>query len=401
MTRGTQHIFDVLREIDLSKIQTEAARRFQLLVVGTVPLAERVAEALSLDDDKAGVHPWIVIRDVTEAPSGLTEADLVVMVSEGLEPSPAHERWVQQSYQASRPILSVIVGETAERTVGADLPRPLENARVLLPTLNDDTVTRLLVPELVRSLPEGLELAFARHLPRLRATVMQQLIENAARANALYSATTGLAGVVPILNLPLNVADFIVLTKNQLVMAYKIALAGGKTGEPQALVGEMAGVLGGGLLLRQLARELVGLVPVWGIVPNVVVSYAGTWTIGRGIEVWVTHGERATQEELRRTYRQAVETGRVLARQIVDAGKARGRALWSPKSSDRSGPNINIRVLPPPDKTDAEYEDAEHKDTGHKDTEHDDAASGTDGARYGRVGDANLGETGSSDGAER
>ncbi|MDZ7703252.1 MAG: hypothetical protein U5L04_02050 [Trueperaceae bacterium] len=386
MTRGTQHIFDVLREIDLSKIQTEAERRFQLLVVGTVPLAERVAEALSLDDDKAGVHPWIVVRDVAEAPSGLTEADLVVMVSEGLEPSPAHERWLQQSYQASRPILNVIVGETAERTVGAELPRPLENARVLLPRLDDDTVARLLVPELVRSLPEGLELAFARHLPLLRTTVMQQLIEQTARANALYSATTGLAGVVPILNLPLNVADFIVLTKNQLVMAYKIALAGGKTGEPQALVGEMAGVLGGGLLLRQLARELVGLVPVWGIVPNVVVSYAGTWTIGRGVEVWVTRGERATQEELRRTYRQAVETGRVLARQLVEAGKARGRALWSPKSSNRSGPNINIRVLPPPDKTD---------------TEQGDAASGTDGAHYGDVGDANLGETGSSDGAER
>lgn len=372
MTRGTQHVFDVLREIDLSKFQTDAGRRFQLWVVGPVPLHERLAEALSRNDDKTGVHPWIVSKDVDETPDGLSDADLVVMVSEGLEPPPNYDAWMQQSYQAKRPLVSVALGEDAGRTVGAELPRPLETARVLLPTLDDDVVAKRLVPTLVNSMPAGLELALARHLPLFRNDVITRVIDETARANALYSATTGLAGVVPILNLPLNVADFIVLTKNQLVMAYKIALAGGKTGEPQQLVGEMASVLGGGLLLRQLARELVGLVPVWGIVPNVVVSYAGTWTIGRGVEVWVTRGERATQEELREVYRRAVDTGRGLARQLVDAGKARGRALWSPSiwssSKRRFGPDINIRVLPPPGE-EAERENTGRENTGREDTE--------------------------------
>ena len=57
----------------------------------------------------------------------------------------------------------------------------------------------------------------------------------------------GLAEVVPILTAPLNLGDMIVLTKNQLLMGYRLVLAAGRDGEPKKLIGEILGMLGGGL----------------------------------------------------------------------------------------------------------------------------------------------------------
>ena len=54
-------------------------------------------------------------------------------------------------------------------------------------------------------------------------------------------------------------------------MSYRIALASGKKGTPRELVGEVLGVIGGGFLFRQGARQLVGLIPVAGIAPKVAV----------------------------------------------------------------------------------------------------------------------------------
>jgi len=45
----------------------------------------------------------------------------------------------------------------------------------------------------------------------------------------------------------MNLGDIVILTKNQLVMSYKIALVAGKSGTPRHLIGEILGVLGGGL----------------------------------------------------------------------------------------------------------------------------------------------------------
>jgi uncharacterized protein (DUF697 family) len=82
----------------------------------------------------------------------------------------------------------------------------------------------------------------------------------------------------------------VVLTKNQLVMSYRIALASGKKGTPRDLVGEVLGVIGGGFLFRQGARQLVGLIPVAGIVPKVAVAYAGTLAIGKAVVTWAAYG---------------------------------------------------------------------------------------------------------------
>src|SRR5262249_56884703 len=126
-----------------------------------------------------------------------------------------------------------------------------------------------------------LRIALARQLVPLREPFFADIIEETARANAMYALTTGVAEAVPVLDVPLNLADIVVLTKNQLVMSYRIALAAGKKGTARELVGEVLGVVGGGFLFGQGARQLVGLIPLAGIGPKVGVAYAGTLAIGR------------------------------------------------------------------------------------------------------------------------
>jgi len=55
----------------------------------------------------------------------------------------------------------------------------------------------------------------------------------------------------------------------------------------------MLGGIGSGFLFRQGARQLVGLIPVAGIVPRVAVAYAGTLAIGKTVVAWTTYGARS------------------------------------------------------------------------------------------------------------
>jgi uncharacterized protein (DUF697 family) len=157
----------------------------------------------------------------------------------------------------------------------------------------------------------------ARQLPALRPAAFDVLTDETARANAAYALTMGLAETVPLLGAPLNLADMVVLTKNQLVMAYRIALAAGKTGAARDLVGELVSVIGGGFLFRQVGRQLVGLVPVIGLVPKVAVAYAGTLAIARAVVVWATEGHRLGPAAIKRVYHEAWERARAVAQSLV------------------------------------------------------------------------------------
>jgi uncharacterized protein (DUF697 family) len=114
-----------------------------------------------------------------------------------------------------------------------------------------------------------------------------------------------------------------VLTKNQLVMSYRLAIAAGKDGEPRAMIGEILGVLGGGLLFRQLARQLVGLIPVVGLVPKVAIAYGGTWAIGRAIVLWATEGREVSQDLVRSLSNEGLQRGRAVAARLVEQARER------------------------------------------------------------------------------
>ncbi|MDQ3814830.1 MAG: hypothetical protein M3347_12880 [Armatimonadota bacterium] len=330
---------NLLREVNLKAIKQEAEREFRLLVTGEPMLAALSAERLSAEPGKTGIHPWLVGYPLPLQPRDFKANDLALIVVHEPDLDKNQADAVRRLHDARIPVVVVVVSDTARQKVGAELPRPGETARVILsPSLDQEEFEEQLLPALVQAAPENLRLALARQLPVLRAPIAHALIEESSRANAVYVTSTALAEVIPALTLPLNVADVVVLTKNQLLMAYKIALAFGKQGTPREIIGEIIGVVGSGLLFRQVAREMVGLIPVVGVVPKIAVSYAGTWVIGQTIYVWASRGEKLSRSEIRQFYAESLSKGRALADKLVD--KLRRPALPAPDGEDEGGDKV-------------------------------------------------------------
>lgn len=314
----TKTLFNIIREINLNDIRQSADLPVRLALVGESGVVGQLAKVL-------GSPPWVsVLTEVDEKRPG----DVLLRVSEGEPPS--------------EPLppggLEVVIKAEAN----AALPD-----RVTLDSLEAAELELALGPSILAKTPEGLRLSLARHIPLLRDAYARTLVEDTSRSNAIYAASTGVAQVVPILNIPLNVADIVILTKNQLIMAYKLALAEGKKGEPQELMKEIVSVVGGGFFFRQVARELVGLIPAWGIVPKVAVSYAGTWVIGQTVHAWAAEGETTTVKEMRRYYGEALEQGKALASSLVDSVRDGGKRT---RRSRAKSP----KKLPPPEAPDDE-----------------------------------------------
>jgi len=308
-------VWRLMREVDLEAIRVESERTFRVAIVAEDPADAESAAAL-LTAVAGERHPWLLAG--SELPAGAL--DVVILVTRSADLGPRLS--MLAGALARVPLVTFVVGASGPL---AGVVRPGEAARAAAAGL-DEAAVPAMAQALFSSVPAELRLAFARQLPPLRSGFVSALVEETARANALYALSTGVAEVVPVLNVPLNLADIVLLTKNQLVMSYRIALASGKRGRPRELLGEVVGVIGGGFLLRQLARELVGLIPVAGVAPKVAVAYAGTWAIGRAVGVWAGGGAKPSSASLKSYYAEAVGRGREVAAALsAKTGRLLGR----------------------------------------------------------------------------
>ena len=322
MARFTQlaTLWRIVKEVDLEAIRRHAETPVRVLAVG-----ETAADADDLAALLAGPHPeavaWVTAIDAplaareAAAPAGVPVVDapdLVVLVTRGRGASQemlaARRTWLARH----TPLLHVALqGEERHGSLVAQG----STARLALDGVVEDAIGHL-GTALFSIVEPDRRVSLARQFPALRPCAFSTLIDETARANAGYSFSTGLAEAVPVLGIPLTIGDIIVLTKNQLVMSYKIALAAGKDGKARELIGEIIGVLGGGLLFRQVARQLSGMLPVIGIVPKVAVAYGGTWAIGRAVTIWATEGRKLTGERLKQLSHEGLARGREMANKL-------------------------------------------------------------------------------------
>jgi uncharacterized protein (DUF697 family) len=173
------------------------------------------------------------------------------------------------------------------------------------------------IPAVLELLPQ-LHVALGRQFPLFRVTVAHQLINETCFSNAAYSFSTGLAEIVPVLDLPLNLTDLIVLTKSQAFLAYRLGLLVGFSTRWQDYVTEFGGVIGSGFVWRQAARGLIGLVPGWGIIPKVAVAYSGTYVVGHAILGWYLSGRHLSAKQMRDLSIQAFTRGKEYARRLSE-----------------------------------------------------------------------------------
>lgn len=316
------NVWRVLRDVNLEAIRASALERFTLLVAADAREDAEAVQALLGAGSGATPHPWIVAAAAADVASPPDVPLATIIVTREPRLSPALEAVRDAWRRAGSPIVTVVIGAPGAGGVPAP-PEPGESARLSAPAI-DSVLVRDLVRALVAVAGPERRLALARQLPVARPVVFDAIIEETAQANASYALTTGLAETVPLLTAPMNLGDMVVLTKNQLVMGYRIALAAGLDGDPRALVAEILGVLGGGLLFRQIARQLVGLLPVIGLVPKVAVAYGGTVAIGRAVAVWATEGRAASADLFQRFSQEGLERGREVARRMVSSAREAG-----------------------------------------------------------------------------
>ncbi|MBN1375343.1 MAG: hypothetical protein JXA01_04235 [Dehalococcoidia bacterium] len=316
--------FKMLKEVDLNAVRSQAEAPLYIMVIGEAgsgktALIEQLMTG-PLQDEPSGLPPITIHRP--ESVLQFPEGALALLLLDARKADHQNEREVFDRLIAAG-VPTVVCYNKVDLASGEIVT--LNSAiwagagTAIITATDRDTLIRELVPSIMR-VCKGCDVQLARHLPLLRETVAQKLIVDTCFINATYSLGTGLAELVPVLNLPLNLADIMILTKNQALMAYTITLAMGMKGEWRDTMPKLAAVVGSAFLWRQMARYLTGLIPLIGIAPKVVISYAGTYVIGEAVYQWCANGDKLSAEELKGLYAEALEQGSEAARVLIKKG---------------------------------------------------------------------------------
>jgi uncharacterized protein (DUF697 family) len=327
------NIWNTIKEINVAEIRENGEQPVRLSVIGDADLRAAVLRALHLSTSRYPPAGRAIIHELDlplsrERQHEAHNADLALLVVDGRRKVSADESaaadWLAR---LAIPKLVLLIGDDRAPEVEGGTWYLPDTRVVLAPGVEPASLAETLMPAIVDELPEDLRVAAARRLPGLRNAVAQWLIGDVSFSNATFALTSGIPQMVPLLSLPLSAADIVVLTKNQALMTYRLALAFGAPSNFQAQMTEVMPVIGGGFMWRQIARQLVALIPFLGLVAKTAVAYAGTYATGQVAATWYRNGEVITGDALKRLYHQASELGQQRAREII---RRRNRELPPP-----------------------------------------------------------------------
>ena len=323
-------LFSIVKELSFDELRDEAQLPPRLLLLGAD--LNRLAE---LREQLAGADAASFIDTATfEYPPSFLEAyDGIVLVNA----TPADRNQPR--------INELLTGEeTAGRTL--TLQTPPGNGPDGHDAASSETIANLR-ERLVTRLAHR-QLALGRYLPSFRAPAAQAVITATARANAEFALLSNLPTLIPLVgNLMAVGADFLVLTKNQLMMIYKLAAIHGKDlQQPWRIYAELLPVIGAGVVYRTAARELAGLIPfAAGTIPKVLIAYTGTMATGQAGNVYYAHGERLSNEQVKALYARALAT----AKQLGLTDRRRGQVIegqFTERPDDGSDTVVAIKPHP-------------------------------------------------------
>jgi uncharacterized protein (DUF697 family) len=166
---------------------------------------------------------------------------------------------------------------------------------------------------------EDIALPLARQFPAFRAKVVERTILAVASENALFAVATALPDVIPsLIELPWALGEFasdtVFLTGNQIRMAFLIAAAYGREVGYLDQKGAIVSIAAGAFGWRALARELVGKIPLGGgLIPKGAIAYAGTYAVGKALELFYSGNGTPSRGQRRTLYREGLQRGREIS----------------------------------------------------------------------------------------
>lgn len=304
-----KNLMALVKEINFDEVRERAETPPRLLVVGTTQAAaEQAAARLFGDEGKRYVDAVVANGSLTD----LGRYDAVVVV--GAAGTGLVDR-IRREYPTvghPAPVLAL---------AGSD-DRSVDRCRAAIVSADPD-----LAP------------AIGRFLPACRKAAAKAIIDETSKANAQFSAVSNISSVVPVVGTLVAVgADMVILTKNQLMMVYKLAAVNGRDLHNQMhIFRELIPVVGAGFLWRTAAREATSLIPLAaGTIPKVAIAYVGTVTVGRAADFYYQTGQKSTKSQIEAFKQQALES---LSNLPLPKGTG--------KPDDASAPDA--RALPPVD----------------------------------------------------
>ena len=310
-----------IKEIDLKPIQQQALEHVRIALVGAPGSGRHtLANQMRRDPARLGAETDapVSIIDLERASVEL-DADLIILVVRDDDSDTSLQQELVQGWANSDKKTLVFINQFAHAGDGTGIsPWTRQRRRRVAwgSALDSDFLLKTFAPAVMELLPDKI-LSLGRNFPLFRSSISQYLINDTCFSNAAYALSTGLAETLGVFNLPITVADAVVLTKTQAYLVYKLGLALGYSTRWQDYVGEFGSVLGSSFIWRQLARSLVGLIPVWGIVPKVAISYAGTYVVGHAVNQWYLTGKHISRSQMQDLYTQALAKGKNAAGKLI------------------------------------------------------------------------------------
>ncbi len=327
------NLWQLVRELNVHAIREAASRRIVLGVVGA-PGSGKSTLIRALRHGGSDRAPASAIEANLDQASAIAGADLLVLVLDATRPGAFEEaRLLLDWHDGGRPALvfynkmDVVEDARAIGTAGESwhgIPVALGSAR------DPRSLAATFVPQVLAALPDH-HLALARQVPLFRPAVARRIVTETARANAGFAFSTGVAETVPLLSLPLAASDMLVLTKTQVFMAYKIGLAYGAPLPWRAHLGALGTIFGAGFFFRQLARELVGMIPLIGLLPKVAVAFGGTVAVGEVTRRWYDTRQALSPADRQKLLSRALDRGMSVAGLLAREAMAGARRLLRPR----------------------------------------------------------------------
>lgn len=298
----------IMREMSFDDERAQAERMPRFLVIAPSDEAgKRIGNVLTGTTDSPAISVWPL-----ESAGRNTDAYDVVIVNDPASNAPFRQVKAKAGANASR-VFDLSVAD-----------------------LSDESWAPRLRELIANSLPD-LAPALGRWFPVFRPAATNAVINETARVNAQFALVANLPAAIPVVGaLAAAGADFFVLTKNQVMMVFKLAAIHGRDLSDQwTIVREMIPVVGAGFLWRTLAREAASFLPLMaGTVPKVAIAFTGTVAAGRGAEFYYRFGKKASREQLQEYYAQAAEA---LRRLPLPAGRENGETKdETPPTADSS-----------------------------------------------------------------
>jgi uncharacterized protein (DUF697 family) len=304
----------VLREVSLDEIREQAETPPRLLIVATTDDdARRLGLAVTGPEGQFST----IIRAVDQPMEPIERVDAAIV-------------WDPERTGAGSRVAEAL----------RYLSPPVPIVRFAGPGPDDrDAVDRLRADIMKRNAERAP--AFGRALPAFRAAAAKQVIDETSAANAQFALVSNIPALLPVIgNLAAAGADFIILTKNQVMMLYKLAAVFGRDLRDQrTILQDVLPVVGAGLLWRTAARQAVTWLPfAAGTIPKLAIAYLGTMAVGRGAEFYYRTGLKPTRSQMDQFGRQAAER----LHQFDLPGVRRVQKKNGPTSSSVEGPTLSV-----------------------------------------------------------